>query len=352
MGATVTVALETIVGTAIPVLLFWMGERLFEGNVQLILWTMFTTFLLAFFPCGDELRRWAVSTTITMFWTKLKGDEMYRVDGVAGLEMLTIASLAVAVCLVLSVVPFPRMARSEARVELTALSDSFVELLEPLSGAFCDPLKNGHFRKKVTSRTQRTFEKLTLIERHLADAWYEPACYDPLLRGRLIVFSEHMRMCLRSLHILVNLRNQRTPNKLTTRFRNEWKGVEQAVSDVIRLLGDYACGRTVDDVALDASIGRLRGAVTAWHMDRNTGIMEIDLDSQTSGFEITKDGTTTPPGSSVKHTHALTRTYTSRHTHTHESICARTRTRTQKQAHTHSGSQKLATTTSFTRRGR
>jgi hypothetical protein len=211
-----------ISGVAIPVLLFWIGERLFDGMVALIIWVLFTTFLLAYFPFGDQLKRWAIAFTIVFFWNLINGYAMPRINGVAGLEMLTIATLAVIVCLLLSVIPYPRMARSAARVELTSLTDAFVELLEPLSDAFCEPLKNGHFRKKVTSRTQHTFERLTKIERHLADAWYEPACFDPLLRGRLIMFAEHMRMCLRCLHILVNLRNQRAPHKTSTRFHNEW----------------------------------------------------------------------------------------------------------------------------------
>jgi hypothetical protein len=299
MGETIFIGLETIAGTAIPVLLFWIGERQFDGTVSLVIWTLFTTFLFAFFPCGDELRRWSVSNTITMIWMKLSGASMVRINGVAGLEMLTIATLAVLVCVFLSVVPFPRTARSAARDELTSLSESFVELLDPLSGAFCDPLKNGHFRKKVTSRTQRTFERLTHIEQHLADAWYEPACFDPLRRGRLIVLADHMRMCLRSLHILVNLRNQRAPHKSTTRFHNEWKGLEQAVNNVMRLLGDYACGRAVDDAALNVSIGSLRGAMTAWHFYRSQDTIDKPQ-SRNSGNE-TVDGST-PPGSTVKHT--------------------------------------------------
>jgi hypothetical protein len=302
MGATVQSGQLTVLGVAIPVLLFWIGERNFDGSIAIVLWTLFATFMLAFLPFGDQFRRWAIAYTITFFWRKLRGDEMTRINGVAGLEMLTIAALAVSVCLLLSVIPFPRTARSAARDQLTDLSDSFVELLEPLSDAFCEPLKNGHFRKKVTSRTQNTFERLRHIEKHLADAWYEPACFDPLRRGRLIVFAEHMRMCLRCLHILVNLRNQRAPHKATTRFHNEWQGVEQAVNDVIRLLGDYACGRAVDDAALDVSIGNLRGAMTAWHMDRSYGVIDTDgatppvsREQSTNGFgEVILEGSQAP----------------------------------------------------------
>jgi hypothetical protein len=277
MGATVQVAFETVMGVALAVLMLWLGERLFEGTVALVLFTLFATFMLVLIPLADQCMRWAIAYTVTFFWRNIRGDEVQRINGIAGLEMLTIATLAVCVCLVLSVFPFPRMARSVAVDELTALSDTFVELLEPLSDAFCKPMKNGHFRKKVTNRTQRTFDRLNQIEQHLADAWFEPVFVDPLRRGRLIVFAEHMRMCLRCLHILVNLRNQRAPHKSTIRFHNEWSGVEQTVNDAIRLLGDYACGRAVDDAALNVSIGNLRGAMTAWHMDRSSGALGVNL---------------------------------------------------------------------------
>jgi hypothetical protein len=300
MGQTVQVGYQTILGVSLPCLLLWIGERLVTGTLGYVLFTLFSTFMLAFLPVGDQLKRWSIAYTIVFFWIKIRGDDMYRVNGVAGLQSVTIATLAVFVCLLLSVVPFPRMARSAARVELSSLTDAFVELLEPLSDAFCDPLRNGHLRKKVTRSTQRTFDNLAGIEQHLADAWYEPSCFHPLRRGRLIVFAEHMRMCLRSLHILINLRNQRVPHKATIRFKNEWRGVGQALADTMRLLADYACGRTADDVALDVSIGSLRGAMAAWHKERSTRIMEEDLQSRTSVAD-TVDGAT-PRTSTVTHT--------------------------------------------------
>jgi hypothetical protein len=42
---------------------------------------------------------------------------------------------------------------------------------------------------------------------------------------------------------------------------------------VMRLLGDYACGRAVDGLALQESMGKLRDAVSAWHLDRSYGVI-------------------------------------------------------------------------------
>jgi hypothetical protein len=50
----------------------------------------------------------------------------------------------------------------------------------------------------------------------------------------------------------------------------------------MRLLGDYACGRAVDGLALQESMGKLRDAVSAWHLDRSYGVIGDMHKSETS----------------------------------------------------------------------
>jgi hypothetical protein len=177
VGSTVQVALETIFGVSVPIMIFWIGDRLFEGTAATVMYIIFTTFMIAFLPFGKQLRRWAMAYTLSFFAAKFNGTEQTATYGIVGLQLLTIACVAITVCLILSVAPYPRSARVAAQDNLTALSETFVELMNPLSDAFCEPLKHGYYRKKLTRRTQNAFVQITAVERYLAEAWYEAASY-------------------------------------------------------------------------------------------------------------------------------------------------------------------------------